>query len=829
MGADCASDRFPTLYYFYLITLRRHLQLGAFFGVLCYNMLMPEKDTNAKTEPKEHPVISHFGDKPIHPKSDEKSAPDGKKARAKLNDPDFAGKKAVKKTSNPKTKLQNAAQVKTPKNHVAKTDISAPQKAKTKILERTEIKPVEKSAKTVEKPVENIVEKSENVIENPESDTAARVTEEPEKNLEKPKKAPLRPRRHTIPAVIRIPFAIALLVGTSLLFTWYTFLRQYGWNFDEVSDFMVASAGQYYLTWGIIFCLMSLVAAVTWKVFFTVGATFSLLSILTFINSQKLAVRDAPFLPDDLRMAGNLGQVASYADQDAIMRLAAGVVFVLAGTILMEIFVKRAFGRDPKKLPWWERHSVIPRLTYGAIALAGLVSVTTPLLRQQPADWVQGMELVGWNQTINYESNGIIIGFVNNLGRMEIPQPDNYSGETMQKIAERYEAKRAEDMTARKPLTEVADRVIVILDETFYDPALLTKYYPHNGGDVLPNLHKLFQNYPSGYMYSPEYGGNTANIEFEVQTGLSNYWAGTIPYVTTVTKTAGLTSVASIARSLGYETTAIHSYDGTMYKRNLVYPLLGYNDFISRDEMKHTNKEPGPQNNMYLNDQAVFQEVLDVLKDGPERQMVNVVTMQNHSPYWLAEYPKLEFTMKNSKGEDGGDYSRSVNFQSLHEADKYVAEFLADLDKSDEKTVVLWFGDHAAGLFEKYTESDNKTDRDTIHLTPYFIWTNFEIADLYTTAEVKEHNAKLGITIPSSIRGVNLPTTTPNCLQNTMYNLLKVEKPAFFYLLDEVCATAPILAHTYLEDDGPAKTQTLTDYELVNYDAMAGKQYWKYE
>jgi len=62
-----------------------------------------------------------------------------------------------------------------------------------------------------------------------------------------------------------------------------------------------------------------------------------------------------------------------------------------------------------------------------------------------------------------------------------------------------------------------------------------------------------------------------------------------------------------------------------------------------------------------------------------------------------------------------------------------------------------------------------------------------------------------------------------------MYNLLKVEKPAFFYLLDEVCTATPILAHSYLEDNAPAATQALKDYELVNYDVLAGKQYWKYE
>lgn len=245
-----------------------------------------------------------------------------------------------------------------------------------------------------------------------------------------------------MPAIVRIPFAVAFLIGTSLLFTWYTFLRQFEWDFGRVSSFMTDCAGQYYLTWGIIFCLMGVVAAITWRVFFTAGAAFSLLSILTFVNSQKLTMRDAPFLPDDMRMAGNLGQVATFADQDAIARLAAGVVLVMLATILLEIFAKRTFGRDLKKLQWWERHAIIPRLTYGLLALAGLTSLVEPLINQQPASWVQGMELVAWNQTENYERNGLIIGFVNNLGRMEIPQPEGYSEEMMQEIAKRYEAKK---------------------------------------------------------------------------------------------------------------------------------------------------------------------------------------------------------------------------------------------------------------------------------------------------------------------------------------------------------------------------------------------------
>ena len=105
------------------------------------------------------------------------------------------------------------------------------------------------------------------------------------------------------------------------------------------------------------------------------------------------------------------------------------------------------------------------------------------------------------------------------------------------------------------------------------------------------------------------------------------------------------------------------------------------------------------------------------------------------------------------------------------------------------------------------------------------MYANFEIESLYTEAEVAELNeAVLGFEIPTE--GVDLPTTTPNCLMNTVYNLLGVEKPALFYLLDEVCTETPVLSAAYYGKETPEMTEALRDYELVNYDVLAGKHYW---
>ena len=58
--------------------------------------------------------------------------------------------------------------------------------------------------------------------------------------------------------------------------------------------------------------------------------------------------------------------------------------------------------------------------------------------------------------------------------------------------------------------------VIMVMSESFWDPTLLpnTKLTP----DPIPTVRKT----RSGSMFSPEFGGMTANVEFEALTGFSN-------------------------------------------------------------------------------------------------------------------------------------------------------------------------------------------------------------------------------------------------------------------------------------------------------------------
>ncbi len=621
--------------------------------------------------------------------------------------------------------------------------------------------------------------------------------------------------KHPMPAVLRIPGAILFLMIMAIFLTWFMIWRTNMCDADAAMSFIQEKPTLALYDYAVIFSLMALLAAVTWRPFLSTGATFCALGIISFIHMQKFRLRAEPLLPEEFALIDSTGDLIQFVDVNDIIRLIAGVVFVLVGSILAEYYVRKFVGRNPKKLAWWDRMALIPRCTFTAIALVLVTMTFNPILQRKRYEWIEDAELVAWNQVENYEKNGFILGFIYNLGKATIPEPDNYSEETMRAIAEEYEAIKAADDAERMDWSEV-DNVIVVLAETFYDPALYAEYYSHTGGDVTPNLHQIFRDYPSGFMYSPEYGGGTANVEFEVQTGLTNYWAQSFPYVNIIPKLNQLYGIAQLGKGYDFSTTAIHSYTGSVYKRNLAYPRMGYDTFIDAEGMNHTEHE---YSSTVINDDSIYKEVLDLIENNDAKQVIGVVTMQNHAPYEQAHYPEHEFRQKEEHPEN---WALEANYQSLHEADAYLGDFIKALDKIDEKTVVLWFGDHAMGMLDQYNKSGGKEGYDLSHLTPYFVYTNFEVEN---KAEIENNAKKLGFDL-GAVAGVDLPITSPNCLQNTMLNVTNLQKPAFFYLLDDVCTNNPILTHAYLNGTQPKYNDALRKYELVNYDMLLGKQYW---
>ena len=564
--------------------------------------------------------------------------------------------------------------------------------------------------------------------------------------------------------------------------------------------------------------LLYLVLLALWAIFgrpaVAVGLVWIFEIVIGYIHINKVATRAYPLLPEDFQLAGAANSLTKFIDIWPLLRLIlACVIVVIITTIFILKGEKNLYLRNPKKSKKFsERYLINFRFILLALSILGFMSLTE-FVRNNSGERYEDIKFLrttftAWNQTRNYDENGFIVGFLYNLQKLKMTEPEDYSEEYIANIGQRYSAIAETKNENRINPAEEDVSIVVILNESFFDPNVewqnrrFGDYYQHTGGEITPNLRRIQSKYPSGYMYSTDYGGGTANIEFETMTGLSNYWLNTVPYTAIIPKLNSVPSIASIMKKENYETMAIHPFNGGMYKRNISLGKEGFDSFVTEIEMDYTEHDGASE---YINDQSAYRQTIDALKASENNQVIALITMQNHTPYHDWIYENRNYTVTNSNIDEETRGHIETYYQSLHNSDAYLGEFIDSLEKIDKKVVVLFFGDHSAGLFDIVNENEDKKVRDLARLTPYFVYTNYD-ANFKTT---------------------ELPTTTPNCMVNSMFDTLNWQKNPRYYLVGDVCEEMPILAATYFDGNDFIETETLRKYRLLIYDLMGGHSYWK--
>ena len=183
--------------------------------------------------------------------------------------------------------------------------------------------------------------------------------------------------------------------------------------------------------------------------------------------------------------------------------------------------------------------------------------------------------------------------------------------------------------------------------------------------------------------------------------------------------------------------------------------------------------------------------------------------MQNHAPFLDETYGGVRnfILPDNYSGTRRGEIE--TYFESLNRSDGYLGGLVREIDELDEETVVLFFGDHSAGLFDEIRDSEDLDEVKKTRLTPYFIYANYDV---------------LG---EKYIRGEKLETVTPNCMVSKLKEVIGLKKSALNILTSNVCEETPVLTSLYFDYGDIEKTKLLEEYELVTYDLAAGKKYWE--
>lgn len=412
--------------------------------------------------------------------------------------------------------------------------------------------------------------------------------------------------------------------------------------------------------------------------------------------------------------------------------------------------------------------------------------------------------------------DGLAVTFVMNLAYMSVDKPDGYRVTEVQELLAAYESSSKEDASEQYggvgETNEELPNIIVVMDEAFSDLAVLGEFETNQ--DYMPYLHSLqegSENTVTGILNVSVCGGNTANTEFEFLTGNTMAFLpqGSIPYQQYIT--GERESLASHLRSLGYETVATHPYNATGWERNSVYPWLGFDDSIFVDEYMGAQRV-----RKYVSDAACVDKIISIYEQKEEGKPLFVfnVTMQNHGGY----QDSYENFKEDVCAETINNFALNQYLSLIKLSDEALATLTEYFAGVDEKTVVVFFGDHqpgdtvAAPVLANNGMSWNALSEEEVKLryqVPYVIWANYDIEE--------EQNADTSANYLAAevLKRAGVPTTS---YQNFLLEL-KEEYP----ILSAVRTTDFNGEETRLMDetDGLESYRKLQYYQLFDWEEEA--------
>ena len=397
------------------------------------------------------------------------------------------------------------------------------------------------------------------------------------------------------------------------------------------------------------------------------------------------------------------------------------------------------------------------------------------------------------------QRNGFLLNFTVALRYSSVEKPADYSHDKVLELMEQYPA--LEGDPDRQPTN-----LIVIMNESFADFTVFDDFEASE--DPTPFLHSLEENTVKGWMYAPVTGGGTATVEFEYLTGFSSLFQPphTVAYQLYVEE--GMPSLAAVAGSQGYETTAFHPYKSSGWNRVLAYDYLDFDrqmyeeDVVDPYYIRH-----------YVSDRSDYEMIFRTTREQEGNTFFFNVTMQNHSGY-AQGWNNLERTIDLPDRLARTDSSARQYFALARESDDALRELIGYYSQQDEPTMIVFFGDHQPPLTNSFYEElygkklSERTTEEVLrqYAVPFFIWTNYDIQE---EQDVVISPNYLGV-LTAQLAG--LPMTGFMNFLSQLYEELPAVTPVGF-----VTGDGQYLARSELNEE---QRRLLDIYETLNYCGM---------
>lgn len=476
-------------------------------------------------------------------------------------------------------------------------------------------------------------------------------------------------------------------------------------NIFCIATWLINHPREFILNYIIMFAVMNIFYILPRRLYLAISSIiFALFSILGFISHEKQIIKGSPIVPSDLFLAKEaFGISGKFAGVDI-------VIAVIAFASILLIFLIAKF--IPKV-----KYKLLQNIAVFFLSALLLFSVYTYF---GPIKNVFALQLINYSQEMNYSQNGMILGFILEAENLKVSAPAGYQQAAIKKIVQNNKASYTVN-------SNIKPNIIFIMSEAFWDPTLMKNITFSQ--DPIPFFHSLQKSQTSGTMLSAVYGGGTANTEFEALTGFSSQFlpSGTIAYSQYINRS--IEALPTILKRQGYAASGIHTYDNWFYNRNTVYKDFGFDKFITKEFLDNPE-----YHGTYISDSELTNQILKEINETSKPDFIYAVSMEDHGPYATKESQNntIKATGANLTAESQALLDNYVN--TINDVDKSLQQLIEGLQKANQPTLVVFYGDHLPLLGDNYSvykdagfikDGNSYEDYINLHSVPFVTWNNF--------------------------------------------------------------------------------------------------------
>ncbi len=570
---------------------------------------------------------------------------------------------------------------------------------------------------------------------------------------------------------------------------------------SAVWNSLFSEPGLIFLNFLPIFLVMVLFYGLTSRVWSAFLITDLILTVFLYVNYYKILFRAEAFKFTDLILVSEALNITQNYELE-FSSILFGVASIGVGVCLLLFLTVK----HKKKYFGWKKRCAVLLLDM-AFMLSAVFGIyqNADLYNKIPTN------AKAYNEVSEITHKGLVYSFLVSATQSHYAKPENYSAAVCEQILSPYE----ESDTAYKP------HIIAIMSESMFDISACenAKFYP--GKDPLVNFRKLQKEGVWGEMVVPGFGGGTASTEFEFLTGASTYVVSpSMPTVYNLYINKGIYCMPRMLKDRGYTTQAIHPGNNWFYHRESVYTKMGFDDFISLEDLP---KEPSMPRGYTADWETTaliisdFQEHLET-KDTPYFNFT--VTIEGHGPY---EEQKLyrEERLVRPKGMSDEIYYMLGNYiECMYSTDQLLGDVMDYINTVDEPTYLVFFGDHLpvfdrqSGAFD-FLGYDITSQTDVAltnkYKTPYVMCAN---------NAAKEYMSQQGISLAQGKQEL----ISANFLSSKFMEYMGIDMPRYFQYVNDLSKDISVISqYQFFENDkltyqlSENGEKRLNEYAILQY------------